>query len=207
MMMIWALLRVRIVAIWHHDHHFVRLFLLSSSGSRIRGVPRRFVRARPNVVVVVSKRKKMNHVAKWEMIIKKSVLSSSIERTRERERKRWSQRGEFPRLWEKSQFLRSKTPVVSQIYVDNSPTFSSSSSHQSLVLLRSRSLVLRYRSIRRLLSSISYSSWTSVPLGRLFLRFRHASSSLYLSLSKIVFLLSALYYPQRTERWFDECRF
>ncbi len=92
----------------------------------------------------------------------------------------------------KSQFLRSKTTVVSQIYVDNSPTFSSSSSHQSLVLLRSRSLVLRYRSIRRLLSSISYSSWTSVPLGRLFLRFRRASSSLYLSLSKIVFL-SALY--------------
>ena len=90
--------------------------------------------------------------------------------------------------------MRSKTTVVSQIYVDNSPTFSSSSSHQSLVLRRSRSLVLRYRSIRRLLSSISYSSWTSVPLGRLFLRFRSASSSLYLSLSKIVFVC-ALYYP------------
>ena len=132
-------------------------------------------------------------------MIKKSVLSSSIERTRERERKRRSQRGEFPRLWEKSQFLRSKTTVVSQIYVDNSPTFSSSSSHQSLVLLRSRSLVLRYRSIRRLLSSISYSSWTSVPLGRLFLRFRHASSSLYLSLSKIVFL-SALYIIHRGQK-------
>ena len=121
-------------------------------------------------------------------------LLPSRERERERENERDDQRGEFPRLWEKSQFLRSKTTVVSQIYVDNSPTFSSSSSHQSLVLLRSRSLVLRYRSIRRLLSSISYSSWTSVPLGRLFLRFRSASSSLYLSLSKIVFVC-ALYYP------------
>ena len=128
------------------------------------------------------------------MIIKVSFAFFHRENERERENERDDQRGEFPRLWEKSQFLRSKTTVVSQIYVDNSPTFSSSSSHQSLVLLRSRSLVLRYRSIRRLLSSISYSSWTSVPLGRLFLRFRSASSSLYLSLSKIVFVC-ALYYP------------
>ena len=121
------------------------------------------------------------------------------ENERERTKEMISKRRISSPLGKKFQFLRSKTTVVSQIYVDNSPTFSSSSSHQSLVLLRSRSLVLRYRSIRRLLSSISYSSWTSVPLGRLFLRFRRASSSLYLSLSKIVFLC-ALYYPQRTER-------
>ena len=121
------------------------------------------------------------------------------ENERERTKEMISKRRISSPLGKKSIFEIQNNPVVSQIYVDNSPTFSSSSSHQSLVLLRSRSLVLRYRSIRRLLSSISYSSWTSVPLGRLFLRFRHASSSLYLSLSKIVFLC-ALYYPQRTER-------
>ena len=159
MMMIWALLRVRIVAIWHHDHHFVRLFLLSSSGSRIRGVPRRFVRARPNVVVVVSKRKKMNHVAKWEMIIKKSVLSSSIERTRERERKRWSQRGEFPRLWEKSQFLRSKTTpsslkfmwITLLPFLRHRPTKASSSfvpEALSFVIVRSAVFWARFRILR-----------------------------------------------------------
>ena len=124
-------------------------------------------------------------------------LLPSRERERENERDDIKEEN-FLASGKKVNFLSSKT-TVSQIYVDNSPTFSSSSSHQSLVLRRSRSLVLRYRSIRRLLSSISYSSWTSVPLGRLFLRFRHASSSLYLSLSKIVFLC-ALYYPQRTER-------
>ena len=119
-------------------------------------------------------------------------LLPSRERERENERDDIKEEN-FLASGKKVNFLSSKT-TVSQIYVDNSPTFSSSSSHQSLVLLRSRSLVLRYRSIRRLLSSISYSSWTSVPLGRLFLRFRSASSSLYLSLSKIVFVC-ALYYP------------
>ena len=119
-------------------------------------------------------------------------LLPSRERERENERDDIKEEN-FLASGKKVNFLSSKT-TVSQIYVDNSPTFSSSSSHQSLVLRRSRSLVLRYRSIRRLLSSISYSSWTSVPLGRLFLRFRSASSSLYLSLSKIVFVC-ALYYP------------
>lgn len=125
-------------------------------------------------------------------------LLPSRERERENERDDIKEEN-FLASGKKVNFLSSKT-TVSQIYVDNSPTFSSSSSHQSLVLRRSRSLVLRYRSIRRLLSSISYSSWTSVPLGRLFLRFRSASSSLYLSLSKIVKFVCALYYPQSTER-------
>ena len=126
-------------------------------------------------------------------------LLPSRERERENERDDIKEEN-FLASGKKVNFLSSKT-TVSQIYVDNSPTFSSSSSHQSLVLRRSRSLVLRYRSIRRLLSSISYSSWTSVPLGRLFLRFRSASSSLYLYLSKIVKFVCALYYPQSTERW------
>jgi len=172
MMMIWALLRVRIVAIWHHDHHFVRLFLLSSSGSRIRGVPRRFVRARPNVVVVVSKRKKMNHVAKWEMIIKVSFVFFHRENERERTKEMTSKRRISSPLGKKSIFWAPKQLSLKFMWITllpflrPRPTKASSfvvPEALSFVIVRSAVFWARFRILRgRRYLLVAFSS-VSVP--------------------------------------------